>query len=201
MELNTAAKNQGDFYFSVDVETDGPIPGPYSLLTFAIVAVGTYSGDKFQRVERRTFTARLRPISEMFEPAALRVNNIDRTQLLADGEEPASAMTRAAQWINEHSAGLQPILVAYPLVFDWVWLYWYFVRYSAVGVPFSHSAGFDIKTAYAIKSGLPLSSAGRSNMPPSLTGNEEHTHDALDDAVKQGEIFARLFDWQPSEVS
>lgn len=29
-----------DLYFSADVETDGPIPGPYSMLSFGIVFAG-----------------------------------------------------------------------------------------------------------------------------------------------------------------
>lgn len=189
---------KGDLYFSVDVETDGPIPGPYSLLSFAIVTVAKYDGQTFSRVPRESFTASLRPISTMFEADALRVNKIDRDRLITEGDEPADAMTRAARWIAERAEGLQPIFVAYPLGFDWIWLYWYFVRYSAAGLPFKHSAGFDIKTAFAIKAKLPVSCAGRATMPDTLRGLEPHTHDALDDAVKQGEIFARLFEWKPA---
>jgi len=43
------------------------------------------------------------------------------------------------------------VLVAYPLSFDWTWLYWYFVSFSADGSPFNHSGCFDIKTAFAVK--------------------------------------------------
>lgn len=41
-----------DIYFSADVETDGPIPGPYSMLSFGIVLAGTFDGDKFQAPEK-----------------------------------------------------------------------------------------------------------------------------------------------------
>src|SRR6185437_9558285 len=33
-----------DAYFSADVETDGPIPGEYSMLSFALVFAGTFDG-------------------------------------------------------------------------------------------------------------------------------------------------------------
>src|SRR5262245_56668885 len=33
-----------DVYFSADVETDGPIPGPYSMLSFALVQAGRFDG-------------------------------------------------------------------------------------------------------------------------------------------------------------
>ncbi|HVN27297.1 MAG TPA: hypothetical protein VMT64_02365, partial [Candidatus Binataceae bacterium] len=38
-----------DAYFSADVETDGPIPGPYSILSLALVFVGTFDGKNFER--------------------------------------------------------------------------------------------------------------------------------------------------------
>ncbi|MGE3671704.1 MAG: hypothetical protein AB7K71_18685 [Polyangiaceae bacterium] len=38
-----------DVYFSADVETDGPIPGPYSMLSFALVYAGSVDGRRFQR--------------------------------------------------------------------------------------------------------------------------------------------------------
>jgi hypothetical protein len=38
-----------DSYFSADVETDGPIPGPYSMLSFALVYAGSFDGAKFSR--------------------------------------------------------------------------------------------------------------------------------------------------------
>ena len=41
-----------DAYFSADVETDGPIPGPFSILSFAIVYAGSFDGSEFLRPER-----------------------------------------------------------------------------------------------------------------------------------------------------
>src|SRR6202162_1346300 len=69
-----------DIYFSADVETDGPIPGPYSILSFALVYAGSFDGRHFQRPENysQTLYRELRPISENFEPEALRINGLDR---------------------------------------------------------------------------------------------------------------------------
>ena len=39
----------GDAYFSADVETDGPIPGPFSMLSFAIAYAGSFDGRLFER--------------------------------------------------------------------------------------------------------------------------------------------------------
>ena len=52
-----------DLYFSADVETDGPIPGPYSMLSFGIAVAGSFDGQTFRRPGRRaTFYRELRPI-------------------------------------------------------------------------------------------------------------------------------------------
>lgn len=37
MKVNHQFKEGADVYFSADVETDGPIPGPFSILSFALV--------------------------------------------------------------------------------------------------------------------------------------------------------------------
>lgn len=188
-----------DVYFSADVETDGPIPGPYSMLSFAIVPAGRFDGTSFERPRNYAdaFCAELRPISDQFQEEALRVNGIDREGLKTKGLEPRVAMTNAAKWVYDRAAGGVPVLVAYPLSFDWAWLYWYFTCFSETGSPFNHSRCFDLKTAYAVKAGAPIAVSGRSQLPPELQGHHPHTHNALDDAIEQAEIFAKIFTWQP----
>ena len=105
-------------------------------------------------------------------------------------------MNSAHRWITETAGAARPVLVAYPLSFDWTWLYWYFIRYSASGSPFDYSRCFDIKTALAVKAGIPISDAGRAKLNPSLRSNRIHTHHALDDAIEQAEIFANIFQWE-----
>jgi hypothetical protein len=187
-----------DMYFSADVETDGPIPGPFSLLSFALVSAGTFDGNLFERPpysNNRHFYCELRPISENFEPEALKVNGLDRQRLTVEGIDPIIAMSRAAEWVLEVSGPCRPVLVAYPLSFDWSWLYWYFVSFSKLGSPFSYSQCFDLKTAFATKAHRPISEAGRSKLLPHLRAASAHTHNALDDAIEQAEIFANVFEW------
>lgn len=186
-----------DVYFSADVETDGPIPGPYSMLSFAIVFAGTFDGTKFTRPSAYDtfFYRELRPISNDFQVDALTVNSLDREKLCYEGQSPEAAMTEASSWIKKIAAGNRPVLVAYPLSFDWAWLYWYFTRFSAEGSPFGHSQCFDIKTAFAVKGHLQIGEAGRSKVPDLLRPKRPHTHHAIDDAVAQAEIFANVFEW------
>jgi len=189
-------KKRVDVYFSADVETDGPIPGPYSILSFALVYAGRFDGRRFEHPTKLdvTFYRELKPISQTFDPEALRVNGLDRNRLLLSGQAPEAAMSDAHLWTKGIAGTGKPVLVAYPLSFDWSWLYWYFIRFSTHGSPFGHSRCFDIKTAVAIKGHIPIAQAGRLQLPQALRSNRVHSHNALDDAVEQAEIFARVFE-------
>jgi 3' exoribonuclease, RNase T-like len=186
-----------DAYFSADVETDGPIPGPYSMLSFAIVYAGSFDGRSFVRPENydKAFYRELRPISEEYQAEALRVNGLNRQRLLAEGGEPSVVMEEARSWICLVAGAANPVFVAYPMSFDWTWLYWYFTRFCPRGSPFGYSRCFDIKTALAVKSGVPITMASRSQLGPSLRARHQHTHHALDDAIAQAQIFANVFEW------
>ena len=106
------------------------------------------------------------------------------------------ALTEAAKWVQSIAGLARPVLVAYPLSFDWAWLYWYFIRFSKLGSPFDYSRCFDIKTAYAVKAGVPISAAGRRRLPSILASRRPHTHHAVDDAIEQAEVFANIFEWE-----
>jgi hypothetical protein len=194
--------NRVDVYFSADVETDGPIPGPFSMLSMALVYAGRFDGKRFERPSdlNCTFYRELRPISPDFQPEALTVNGLDREKLAREGCPPEIAMADADRWVRDVAGDFEPILVAYPLSFDWSWLYWYFIRFLPGGSPFNHSRAFDIKTAFAVKAGIPVSHAGRANLAPQLRSHAGHTHHALDDAREQAEIFANLFEWRGTLV-
>jgi hypothetical protein len=185
-----------DVYFSADVETDGPIPGPFSILSFALVYAGQFDGSCFKRPPNfeSTFYRELRPISDSFEIEALQVNGLDREKLLRTGEEPGRAMSEASRWVKQIAGSGRPVLVAYPLCFDWSWLYWYFVRFSSDGSPFGHSRCFDIKTAVALKAHIPIAQSGRAQLPSDFRSHRRHSHNAVEDAKEQAEIFAKVFE-------
>ena len=109
-------------------------------------------------------------------------------------------MTQAAEWVRRTAGGGDPVFVAYPLSFDWTWMYWYFVQFSTLGSPFGYSRCFDIKTAIALALGRTVGSVGRKRIPNVLQAKSPHTHHALDDAVSQAEIFANLFSLEASVV-
>ena len=91
-----------ELYIAVDVEADGPIPGPYSMLSFGMAVAGRAD---------LSFYTEVKPISDDFVPAALAVSGLDRDRLVREAPEPAQAM--AAARLSE-AAGTSPDRPACP---------------------------------------------------------------------------------------
>jgi hypothetical protein len=87
-------------------------------------------------------------------------------------------------------------VVAYPAVFDRLFLYWYLIRFTGHSV-FGHSGCLDLKTMYATKAGVPVGRAVKRHMPAQLLSKRRHTHHTLDDALEQAELFVNLMPWSP----
>jgi DNA polymerase III epsilon subunit-like protein len=188
---------RADVYISADVETDGPIPGPFSLLSFGLCVAGTFDGTSYEAAEpeERTFYRELRPISGDYQPEALAVNGLDREMLLRRGADPREAMEEADQWVRSVAGDRRPVLVAYPVAFDWAFLYWYFVRFAEGGSPFGYSSCLDIRTLYQAKAHTVFDRSSKRFMPTALIPDRPHTHNALDDAVEQAQLFNNVFAW------
>lgn len=183
-----------DVFFSADIESDGPVPGAYSMLSFALVVAGRFDGARFEPPASfdSALELELRPVTERFDAEALAVSGLSRERLLREGREPDEAMREAAAWVRERASGATPVLVGYPLGFDWAFLSYYFEVYGG-GSPFGHSRGFDLKTAVALTLGVPIARAGRAGLPEALRGDRAHTHRALDDAIEQAQVLGKLF--------
>ena len=189
-----------DIYISADIEADGPIPGKFSMLAFGLAVAAVFDGAVFtpRNPSEQTFYRELKPIVDDFEPAALKAARLDREALKRDGAEPVAAMRDALNWIVAQAGeagGARPVLVGYPVVFDWMFLYWYFIRFAGES-PFGFSGALDIKTIYQQKAQVPLDNAGRNDLPDELQASHPHTHNALDDAIEQAEIFNRVWVWE-----
>ena len=194
-----ARRVKPSLYISVDIEADGPIPGPYSMLSLGAAVAGTQDADGFTAAdpERQSFYRELQPIGEEFVPEALAVSGLDRDRLLSDGAEPAAALAEFSTWVREVALGAQPVMCGYPASYDWMFLYWYLIRFTGAS-PFGHSGCLDMKTLYATKARLPLRAVAKGTMPRELLSRRRHTHHALDDAIEQAELFANLMAWPGS---
>jgi hypothetical protein len=190
------ATGSSDVYFSVDIESDGPIPGSFSMLSFALVAAATFDGEHFVRLDPHDESRywELQPISERFDPEALSVNGLDRERLRRDGTPPEEAMREADLWVRRVAGRRCPVLVAYPAAFDWSFVHWYFSSFLGAS-PFGHGTCIDIRSLYIGATGSTYAESSKGHLPPELLPKAAHTHNALDDAVEQGELFSNLFEW------
>lgn len=103
-------------YVMVDIESDGPIPGDYSMICFGAVIV--------EPELQRTFYGRLRPIADRFIPDALAVSGFTREECLGF-DDPATVMQQFADWIAAECRG-RALFVSDNNGFDWQFINWYF---------------------------------------------------------------------------
>ncbi len=197
-----------ELYVSTDVETDGPIPGPHSMLSLGSVAFledGTEVG---------SFAANLveLPGATMHsDTLAWWDKNREAWQAARERpEDPAQVMRTYVAWLKALPG--KPVFVGYPAGFDFLWTQWYLIRFTGER-PFGISA-LDIKTyAMAVlrqKSRRRISEATvaecatyrpeigfretvKKAMPKAwFAGTGCHTHRAVDDAREQGRLFCNI---------
>jgi DNA polymerase III epsilon subunit-like protein len=173
-----------EYYISVDVETAGPVPGEYSLLTIGACAVDD---------DTKTFQAQLKPLNRNAVPEALQVTGLSLDQLEQDGQTPQEAMAAFGRWIAETTPKeTKPILVGLNAPFDWSFVNYYFIRFSTEN-PFGYAA-LDIKALYMGVTGCTWSQTTSTQMAKRLHPKKKGTHDALDDALYQAELFRLTLD-------
>lgn len=86
--------------------------------------------------------------------------------------------------------GRMPVFVGYPASFDFLFVYWYLVRFTG-GSPFSFSA-IDVETYAMAVLGMPYRQISKKELKPFIPKNLRHTHVAIDDAREQGHMFINL---------
>ena len=186
-----------EVYISTDIESDGPIPGPNSMLSIGAAA---YSCEPAAYQTRQsllgTFSANLETLpgaeGDSETMAWWRTQGDAWTACRENPQPPAQVMKNYVEWVD--SFGGRPVFVGYPATFDFLFVYWY-LRYFGLKSPFSFSA-LDIKSFAMAKLGSSFRETTKKNMPQRWFRNlPKHTHVAVDDAVEQGALFLNiLFD-------
>jgi ribonuclease T len=175
-----------EILISVDVETSGPIPGEYSMLSIGGCLVDDDS---------RSFSALLKPVSRKADPKALEVTGLSLDRLDAEGEEPAAAMKRFADWVVEVTPqGGTPVFVGFNAPFDWSFVNYYFHHFLGSN-PFGFAA-LDIKAFYMGATGCTWNETRSSDMAAKLRPLSRGDHDALHDAKFQAELFRLARGWK-----
>ena len=175
-----------EVYVSVDIESDGPIPGPHSMLSLGSAA---YTED-CERVS--TFSMNL----ELLEGATGHPDNMawwgeNQAAWEASRREPrppAEAMPEYAEWLEDLPG--RPVFVGYPAAWDFMFVQWYLHRFAGRS-PFGHSA-LDIRSYAMAVLREPYWRISKSTMPERWIPEARHTHVAVDDAIEQGELFCNI---------
>jgi DNA polymerase III alpha subunit (gram-positive type) len=179
-------------YVSTDIESDGPIPGPNSMLSFASVAFD--KGGK----ELGSFSRNL----DLLPDATPDPNTMEWWATQGDAwaacrkdlVSPKKAMEDYIKWVK--SLPGKPVFVAYPAGFDFTFMYQYLIRFAGTS-PFSFSA-LDIKSYAMAKLGTPYRNTTKRRMPKEWFPKLPHTHVAEDDAREQGLLFIAMLKWDPN---
>ncbi len=175
-----------EIYVSTDVEADGPIPGPHSMLSFASAA---FLSDK---TLLGTFTRNLMTLPDARphpETAAWWESQPKAWAACRENARPPEeAIQEYVDWLKQLPG--KPVFVGYPAAYDFMFVYWYLMRFAGES-PFSHSA-LDIKTYAMALLGRDYCSSVKKNMPREWFDELPHTHVALDDAMGQGALFCNM---------
>lgn len=157
----------------VDIESDGPIPGDYSMISFGAVLVD-------EKLDK-TFYGKLKPISENWNPNALAVSGFTREDTLKF-DEPENVMNEFKNWININSKG-RPIFISDNNGFDWMFICWYFHHFINEN-PF----GFSSRRLSDLYCGIEKDTFAKWKH----LRKTEHTHNPVDDAIGNAEVLLMM---------
>jgi len=175
-----------EIYVSMDIEADGPIPGPHSMLSLGAIAYdnsGTNVGEYSANLDALPDAGMHPKTAEWWDRfpeawAACRENT----------RAPEAVMREFAEWLD----GLPgtPIFVAWPATWDFMWVYWYLIQFTGRR-PFSEH-GIDMRSYAMGMRRKDFRHAGKNYLPKRWFSEQDHTHVALDDAREQGELFMNM---------
>lgn len=161
----------------VDVESTGPIPGDFSMISLGAVAVDS--------LLNRTFTVKCTPlIGAKYDLGALNSIGVTKDQIENDSQaiSPRDAMQLFEKWIKSLNSD-KVMFISDNNGFDWQWINWYFHHFLGYN-PFGHSST-NLGSFYK-------------GLIKNVRGNFKHlrktahSHNPLDDAMGNAEAFIHL---------
>lgn len=160
-------------YIMVDIESDGPIPGDYSMISFGAVLVN----DQLDT----TFYGKLKPISDKYDPEALAVSGHTREEVIGF-EDPQTVMSDFADWIKDVCKD-RPIFISDNNGFDWMFICWYFHHFTG-----SNPFGFSSQNLGSLFKGIEKDTFKTFKH----LRKTAHTHNPVDDAKGNAEALLAM---------
>jgi len=175
----TNSQNPEDFYIVVDVETSGPTPEKFALLSIGACTMTD---------PRQTFYIELQPDLDDTIEEAMRVNKLSMDELNRSGLTPSDALQRFSDWIDDvMPESNKPVFTAFNAPFDWMFVNHYFHKYLGKN-PFGHKA-LDIKAFYMGVYGVSWSDTSHNRVSAKLVHEQKLPHHALKDALMEADLF------------
>jgi len=186
-----------EVYFSLDIETDGPIPGPNSMRSLGMVA---FTPTCFNMAN--TFYAVLKPLPDSKVEASTlawwmetpekqeKWNDLQKCQ-----EEPATVMRELDLWVRKQADYFKasPVCVASPAGYDFVFLRWYLISLLGGGETVFKHRCLDIRSYWMSICGKEYLGSSKDSVPDRLKPvGLPHTHNALEDALEQGQLIFNM---------
>lgn len=169
-------------YISVDVETAGPYPAEYSLLSIGACTLLN---------PRKTFYVELQPVNPAVDPDALAISGLNLAHLVEIGLPPIEAMARFERWLEfAVPQGIRPVFLAFNAPFDWMFISDYFYRFLG-RQPFGHAA-LDMKAYFMGMSGVSWLETSMQYISQRYLDDRHLSHNALKDAIDQADIFLKM---------
>ncbi|MGD8458289.1 MAG: 3'-5' exonuclease [Anaerolineales bacterium] len=174
--------NTEEFYIVVDVETSGPDPCGYALLSIGACTLTQ---------PQETIYIELKPDSRNFTKEALDISCLSMDELAASGLSPSEAMQTFADWLNRINKDNKiPIFTAFNAAFDWMFVNTYFHRYLGYN-PFGHKA-LDIKSCFMGLYHTRFDETSHKALCEYYQICIDLSHHALEDAINEAIIFKAI---------
>lgn len=179
-------KKKPDLFISIDIESDGPIPGPHSMLSLGAVA---FEPDG---TEVSSFYVNLECLPDAApHPDTAKFWAENEHMYAATRQNMVSAQVGMQQFVDWlESLNARCTAVAAPAGFDFTFVYWYLIRFVGHS-PFSFSC-VDVKTVVMTLLGTSYRNSGKRSWKKSWQSGLPHTHNALSDAREQGISFCLM---------
>ena len=152
----------------VDIESDGPIPGKYSMISLGAIIVN----EKMDSI----FYKNIKPISENFIPEAISICGFSREETLKF-EDPLNSMEEFSKWIKQNSKG-DPIFISDNNGYDYMFVCWYFHTFLG-----NNPFGYSSQNLGSLYKGL-IKDTSKNFKHLRIT---KHTHNAVDDVKGNNE--------------